>query len=371
MALLLATLAVGLAVFLAVQTDAPLDFSVYYMAAYLLSHGDSPYTVSRADWNALAGDLGIRRFAWPYRYPPYTAAFVRVLVPFEPRTAMTVWEAMNAAAALAGGVLVGLALGGGQALLPSLLCMACMGPLFNSLGCGQVEGLAFLGLAAGFWGMARGRDLPLGIGLAAAAALKLTPAALLVYLLWRRRWRPALVAVATLAALTVLSMPFTGVGVFGEYLRRGFSLTEPGLIYVEPYNQSFVGLFGRLFLDSSTYGTFGTANIVRVLALLCSAVVVLMTAATFWPRRRPGLREDPRLGTVMSSSGEGADATFRLNEDLLGYGAVIAVSLIISPFTNYHQFFWLLIPLALLMSRALAARRYLPVALLGPLEIRR
>lgn len=63
--------------------------------------------------------------------------------------------------------------------------------MYHTLIDGQVNGLVFLSLAVAFLGVSRGCDLPAGAGIAVAAALKLTPVALLVYLAWRRRWRDA------------------------------------------------------------------------------------------------------------------------------------------------------------------------------------
>ena len=50
-------------------------------------------------------------------------------------------------------------------------------------------------------------------------------------------------------------------------------------------------------------------------------------------------------------------------------GMVIAATLVVGPFTYYHQFSWLLIPLLLIADRLIRARRWLPLALLGVLLV--
>ena len=108
---------------------------------------------------------------------------------------MITWVVADAAALMAGAVLVGLALGGGRRVALAVATLALFGPAYHTIFDGQVNGLAFLGLAVAFWGLARGRDGVAGAGVAAAAALKLTPLALLAYFAWRRRWRAVAVAV--------------------------------------------------------------------------------------------------------------------------------------------------------------------------------
>ena len=167
--------------------DSALDFYVYYLAADLIAGDRSPYTVAQETWDRLAAAHDIGFYAWPYRYSPHTAILVMPLTVLPPYWAMVVWTAMNCAAVLAGAILVGRAVGGRWGVPVSLVTLAWFGPFYNSIGNGQVEGLAFLGLALGFWGLARGRDGVAGLGVAVAAALKLTPLALVVYFGWRRR----------------------------------------------------------------------------------------------------------------------------------------------------------------------------------------
>jgi hypothetical protein len=56
-------------------------------------------------------------------------------------------------------------------------------------------------------------------------------------------------------------------------------------------------------------------------------------------------------------------------EELLGFGLVVATSLVIGPFTWYHQFVWLLIPLLTLACWWVSARRWWLVVLLAALVV--
>jgi hypothetical protein len=52
-----------------------------------------------------------------------------------------------------------------------------------------------------------------------------------------------------------------------------------------------------------------------------------------------------------------------------GFGAVIAATLVVGPFTWYHQFVWLLIPLVIVTCRLAVPPRWLPLSVLGLLVV--
>ena len=89
-----------------------------------------------------------------------------------------------------------------------------------------------------------------GVGIGLAAAIKLTPALFVVYLLATRQWRAARTAIATTAAVTSLAFvlaPAASLSYFGDVLwntgRVGDADTTP--------NQSLAGLLARLFDQTS------------------------------------------------------------------------------------------------------------------------
>lgn len=346
----LLVLLVVLAAWLAfiIVTNSPSDFYVYYMAGVLLHRGQSPYVISLTAWRTLARELHISHFSWPYRYPPFTAALGRLLSPLGPHAAMIVWEAANALGFVAGAWLVGLALGGGWRLVLALATTFCCGPVYHTLLDGQVNGLVFVCLAWAFWGVRRRRAAGGGVGVATAAALKLTPIALVAYLFWRRNWRAALASLAALAALLVLFVPLVSLHSFGDYVAHAYQLTDPQRINLSPQNQSLTAVAGRLLLRHTTWATTGRAATVHIIALVFAAALALATAVILWPPHRAA-----RAGPAAAET------------EALGFGMVIAATLVVGPFTYYHQFAWLLIPLLVIADRLISARRWLALALLG------
>jgi len=357
LAMAAAAVSLTVGVWVTVRTDAPLDFSVYYMAADLVDRGRSPYAVDRDDWDRLAESLGIERYAWPYRYSPHTAALVTVLLPLGAHDAMIVWTIVNALAFLGGALLTGAALGGRRGQMLALWALACFGPVYNSYGDGQVEGIAFLGLAAAFWGLARNRSLATGAGIAVAAVLKLVPVVLVGYLLWRRRWRQAATAIVAMAALTAVCLPVADAKLLGEWADDALRLTAPGRINVNPPNQTATGVVGRLLLDRTSYGDGAREDTVRGIALAFAVVLFGLTGFATWPRRRGPSR--------LARPARPPDPT-AVRDDLIGFGMVLAASCVVGPFTYYHQFSWLLIPVVLLLVAAVdEGRGWVVAAMFG------
>ncbi|MGO8683433.1 MAG: glycosyltransferase family 87 protein [Thermoleophilia bacterium] len=379
-AVVLVVVALTTTVAIVVHRNSPLDFYVYYIAGALAAHGHSAYVVTGAAWDNTARVLGITHYTSPYRYPPYTAAVVRLLVPLGPFRAMVVWEVISAAALFAGAWLLGKALGGGIKIPLTLLVLVVFVPIYNMLADGQVDGLVFFFLALAFWGLVRKRDFALGGGVAVAAALKLVPVILIGYLVWRRRWRAALIAVAVLAGLTLLSWPLTGLNMFSDYAQHAFALTASQQIALSPQNQTAQGVAGRLLLKSATWSwttwaNTGRVRLVRTLANVFAVVLVVATAVLLWPRRwwrgRWLMAIAARIRARRSAIGEPsralslAGASAGAGEDELGFGMVIAASLVIGPFTFYHEFVWLLILLLVIGNRFLVGRRWRLLTLVG------
>jgi hypothetical protein len=355
---------VGLWVAYTIRADGPVDFYVYYMAGALVRAGHSVYTISRPAWDALAGHLNVAHYTWPYRYPPYTAALTGFLTHLSPRAAMAVWVLGDAACLLAGAWLLGLALGGGWRVPLALAALVSFGPTYHTLYDGQVNGYAFFGLAVAFWGLASGRDWATGAGLAVATALKLTPLALIVYLAWRRRWRATLAALAVLGAITLVVLPLTGGTMFVQYAQRAYALTDAQNVNPSAANQTATGVVARLLLPSAkTIPAAQAPPSIRSIAQAFAAVLALVTTAVAWPRKAsvgpPG--DTGAAGRRPRAAGR--------QQDLLGFGMVIAATLVIGPFTWYHQFVWLLIPLLFIAERLIVAHRWKLLAALGILVL--
>lgn len=99
-----------------------------------------------------------------------------------------------------------------------LVCAAAlMQPVTDSLRLGQSTPLLLLGFALMAYGEVCDRQALGGIGLALAILDKLFPAALLLYFLWRGRYRVCAVALAALVIICVVTLPLTGLGLYGAF----------------------------------------------------------------------------------------------------------------------------------------------------------
>ena len=302
-----------------ILADRPLDFYVYYMAAEATARGQSPYTITQAEWDALAADLGISNYTGPYRYPPYTAAILTLFRPLGPRGTMVVWAVANAVAMIGGAWLVGQAVGGNRWLAISLTALGLFVPPLATLLAGQVNGLLFLCLALSLWAAAKKRDGWLGVGLALGAALKVIPLALVLYLFWRRQWRAAVIAAAALLVMTALAIAVVGPGDFVLYAERSILLATPDRVKSTPANQTITAVLGRLSPNSPDLVLLAS----RWLALL----VIGTTAAICWPAGAPS------------------------EWMALEMGFIVAALQMIPPFTWYHQLVLLLVPMIVAVKR--------------------
>jgi hypothetical protein len=322
------------------------DFAVYYLSGQLYAQHGSPYSVTRPQWDRLAAADGITHYAWPYRYPPHTAALVRLLVPLGARGAEVVWGIGSALALIGGALLLGRTLGGGWRTPVSLLALLLFGPAFHTLQVGQVNAFVFASLSLALWGLVRHRDWALGAGIAVGAALKITPLALLVYLVWQRRWQAALAAVACLVAMTLVLLPITGVHTYFQYAASAFSLTRPELVSVSPGIDSVRAFIGRLVLPGSASTATDPGADVAGVATLVVVVLVAVAAALLWRRRH----EDYDTGDLAARH---------------EFSIMVVLSLIAPFFTYYHQYVLLLVPLMVVVDRLWEQRRRGLLALLA------
>jgi hypothetical protein len=300
-----------------------LDYMVYFMSGAAYARGESPYTMAKPSWQALAATLHITHFAWPYRYPPYTAALFRVLQPFGVQPVLVGWLAVNAAAMIVAAWVVAQALGGGRRVALSLALLLALGPAFDTLLFGQINGLLLLTLAVAFWSVVRSRERLCGAALALGAALKVTPAVLVAWLAFRGRWRAVGASAAALALLTLAALPFVGLQGFVDYWRHGLDLTRPDLVITGATNVSFVGAMGRLLPHH--------LDLARTLGRGLAAVVTVVTVALCrpWGRRARDARLVP-----------------------LEFSLVVAALPLLPPFTWFHQLVTLLIPMVVVWTWA-------------------
>jgi alpha-1,2-mannosyltransferase len=116
--------------------------------------------------------------------------------------------------------------------------------IYGSFALGQVDALLALLLAVAFWGYCRGNAPVAGAAIALGAAIKLIPALLLLYFLWRRDFKAFAWGIGVGVALFVLSLAYIGPDIYRTYLLE----IVPALLKGSPHyaNASFATIIARL-----------------------------------------------------------------------------------------------------------------------------
>ena len=177
-------------------------------------------------------------------------------------------------------------MGGGWRTPASLLALSLWYPAYHTLQVGQVNAFVFAALVLALWGLLHRRDATTGAGLALGAALKITPLALLAYLLWQRRWRAAAATLLGLLAIVILLLPLTGVETYAHYAAKAYGLTRPTDVSVGPGIDGVRAFLGRLLLPTSETTSSPAAAAVAEAASAVVAAMAALSAALLW-RRRP------------------------------------------------------------------------------------
>jgi len=286
------------------------DLEVYRRAGSLLLAGGNFYD--------LPGQL-------QFLYPPI-AAVLAVPLALLPLTAVQIgWTAAGAVALVA--ILHRFGLTGWLLSLAGAVVVYIVEPVVQTLAFGQLGiflvALVVLDLAPGPRVFSR-RLLPEGVLTAVAAAIKLTPAIFVVYLLAVRKFRAFWVAVLTCVVITLISAAIVPAASYEFWTRLAHGDTGLGHSIIYYTNQSVMADIVRIF---------GLGRAPAIVGLALSAVLALagVWAAMLWHR----------LGDV------------RLAVNLCGVAGLLA-----SPVSWLHHFVWV-VPLAmsLLERRPISPRR--------------
>ena len=249
------------------------DFGAYLNAARAILQGQPLYA---AFLHHPFPDATLRP---AYIYPPSFALLIAPLGLLPEVTAAAIWMAVEQAA-LAVAIVVGL-----QWLRPTRWAVAAVlvatlsfYPLWVDVAQGQANLLVLLLVTIGIVGILRGRP-PFGTAIGIAAALKLTPLILVVWLLLDRRFRAAAFVLGGFAIVTLAGalLRFQDtVAYFGQVLP---ALASGTAFYA---NQSLAGVLDRT-LSSNAY-TQPWINLPWVSLLLITAAVILIS--WWWWRTR-------------------------------------------------------------------------------------
>ena len=216
-----------------------------------------------------------------------------------------------------------------------ILVLAVLGaePVVTSLRSGQTGLLLGALMVAGWYALKRGRPLTAGVAVGLATGLKLFPGLLLIYFLLRQR-KAFVAAAGTLLVLALLVGTLTGWHTFAEYAATTRGVVDKYAQY--PNNLSLLGLAARA-LEAPGEAS-GKARV--FFYLLAVAAVVAACRVSGGPRRE----EDKRS----------------LDYE---YALFVALMPLLSPISWDHYLSVLLLPLAVLGTRALTATAPWPAAL--------
>src|SRR5579859_3609605 len=222
-----------------------------------------------------------------------------------------------------------------------LVALAVCAPLFFlgrpgvwTLGNGQINFLVLLPLASVPWLTRRGSEYGVGVAIAVATMLKLTPGVLLLYLLLRRRWHALGAALVSLAVLSALCLIIVGPHVFFAFPATTLHIGSRDSL--EAHNEALVAPV--LFALTSASPALAPA------ARMCEYVVLGLLAVELgvilW-RSRP-------IGAIHLS----ADL---LRREALANAMALSAFVLLSPTAWAHHYVWLLPPAAIVLALAIRA----------------
>ncbi|MEV8345005.1 glycosyltransferase 87 family protein [Streptomyces niveus] len=286
-------------------------------------------------WTDSAGGLrgdGLYDYRVPgqvygFTYPPFAALCVLPLSLFSWPVALTAGIAANLGALalilrrLAEPVIRRHGLDRLTSYVLLLCLLALLEPVYDSISFGQVNLLLLALVLTDARLLATGSRWA-GIGIGLAAAVKLTPAIFIGYLVVTRRWRAAATAVAVAVGATLLAVGLAPGASYAYWTHALWDTSRIGdLSYVS--NQSWQGVLARLSAPADPDRLWWACGV---------AVVVGLWAYRIDKARAIG---DVRAGIALTG----------------------AAACLVSPVTWVHHLVWLLPALAILTDRALEPPR--------------
>ncbi|HZE88686.1 MAG TPA: glycosyltransferase family 87 protein [Verrucomicrobiae bacterium] len=323
------------------------DLSSYYTAARLVRAGRASSLYEVAPGDTILGDAtsgpyretgeaaGIERQHY-YIYPPFFALLFLPLGALSFGAAMNVWLALDLlllAAFLAMSIRGRADTTGPEAAFAVAVCCFEFLPMIWAMAVGQTSLLVLVLLTGTLLAWRRGSDAAAGALLGLAVAIKLTPVLLGVFFWWRGRRTTAIVSCAVFLLTQAISIAALG----WEPHRAFFLDVVPSMAAGTSYflNQSLTGFFDRLMTgDDVREVAVAASPAARAISLLAGALAVAFTA---WRLRRVVTASPPA--------------------DELQFGAVILLTLLVSPISWTHHYLLAVLPILAVASSLLRESR--------------
>ncbi len=202
------------------------------------------------------------------------------------------------------------------------------GPITEDLWTGQFNTVLLLILILAWQSLRKGQEICGGLWLGSVLALKLMAWPIVLFLIWKRRWRSVIAAGATALGFQLLSVAFIGTeGVVRYYTKSGPAVSA---LYREVDANYSASAFGwHLFAET------GSAFIISI---RISPLIKWQVAAKIFSILFPLLVL--AVGLWLANNTRSFDTSFAL---------LLCVSLLVNPVAWTHYFVILLLPLAILI----------------------
>lgn len=315
---------VGLAATFSVRAAA-VDFGTFFASTQSFLAGESIYPLRTAQVGASApqSSRDSSGSAHGNLNPPVFSLVLAPLTVFGLARGYLIWVAVSVAAGLVSCYMVWRELNPAARTASGLvgfwIVLLAYYPTYTTILLGQVTLLVSLPLTGAWIWARRGHDRLAGAMLGFALSLKLFIALVLIFCALQRRWRLLGWAVATAAAITLVTLPFVGTTAYRDYAAALNSVTW----FANSWNASYASFFTRVLGGSDNQPLANVPRLSHAVVLVASSGTVLWLA---WLTRKRSA------------------ALYALESFDLSFGLTIAVMLLVSPLGWMYYFPLLMLP---------------------------
>lgn len=310
------------------------SFPAYYTASRLVVEGRWSVRVYDDEWfEARVLEMTQGRVSDHFSlHPPTTSLLLVPIAWLDLTTARVVWQIFNLALLIAALWLVLDAL----QILDVFWRLALFGfafvypPLAENIRVGQAYILILFLFALALWSGLRGAKLLMGIGLGAAAGIKLSGAPIWFVLAVRRDWRALFWSGVVVALSALLGLLGFGWEAWFAFLQRVMDYSKPVPLAAHVAFQATPDFFQRMFVASAEFNP-----------------TPLFDAPAF----------APVFNFVLLGAALGALGWFARNAKFeIAFAAAVTAGVIFFPMATEYHYTLLLLPLAVMGARLLETR---------------
>lgn len=277
------------------------DYAIFYYAFHHILQSAGVVNL----YNGMLQQVYLHTLNYPiivydqYVYPPQFALVWSVLglLPFY--VSLVLWLTVEVVCYGTSVVLLARMLWPNIRLQPAIglgLTTAILTPFILDTGVANVNCVLLLAVVATFATLhRRPKSWAAGIPLGFAIAFKVTPLAIVVYLLLRKQWRTASSAVMTALLLSVMTALVVGVGPLVYYLTHFVQFGQTSMRNgPAPYNQSLLGVLQLYGLHHALPASPATQRLIFLGYALMVALIIGWTTL----RTKPNLLMDMGLASL-------------------------------------------------------------------------